>query len=161
MDAKAIRLASTFVHLPPSRAGREPADILAFFRDAGYMTRADAAEVALLLNLGSMPNDETGCRRFLHRTGRRWTTAACFLGVNAGHLAGWELGLVQLALLARKEGEYLFDPPRLLTGEEVQALLGVPPGPEVGKALEAVRRAQVDGKVRTRKEAERLLRRPT
>ena len=161
VDAKAIRLASTFAHLPPSRAGREPADVLAFFRDAGYMTRADATEVAFLLKLGGMPDDEAGRRRFLHRTGRRWATAACFLGVNTRHLAGWMADLVLLAALARREGESLFDPPRLLTGEEVQALLGVPPGPEVGKALAAVRQAQVEGKVRTKQEAERLLRRPT
>lgn len=159
VDAKAVRLASTFVHLPPSRAGREPADVLAFFRDAGYLTRADAAEVSFLLKLGGMPDDVTGRRRFLHRTGRRWATAVCFLGVNTRNLAGWRLDLPPLVALARREGEHLFDPPRLLTGEEVQALLGVPPGPEVGKALAAVRQAQVDGKVRTREEAERLLRR--
>ncbi len=161
VDAKAVRLASTFAHLPPSRAGREPADVLAFFRDAGYTTRADATEVSFLLKLGGMPNDETGRRRFLHRAGHRWATAACFLGVNTRNLAGWKTDLVPLVALARKEGEHLFDPPRLLTGEEVQALLGVPPGPEVGKALAAVRQAQVDGKVRTREEAERLLRRST
>jgi hypothetical protein len=161
VNAKAIRLAATFAHLPPSRAGREPADVLAFFRDAGYMTRADATEVSFLLKLGGMPNDETGRRRFLHRTGRRWATAACFLGVGTRYLPGWVADLVLLAAVARREGEHLFDPPRLLTGEEVQALLGVPPGPEVGKALAAVRQAQVDGKVRTREEAERLLLRST
>ncbi len=66
----------------------------------------------------------------------------------------WRGDLGPLVDLARREGDNLFDPPRLLTGEEVQALLGVPPGPEVGKALAAVRKAQVEGKVRTREEAE-------
>jgi hypothetical protein len=37
-------------------------------------------------------------------------------------------------------------------------LLGVPPGPQVGRALTAVRQAQVDGRVRTREEAVNLLR---
>lgn len=158
MDAKAVRLASTFAHLPPSRAGREPADVLAFFRDAGYLTRADAAGVAFLLRFSSLPKDEAGRRRFLHQAGRRWATAACGIGVHAPDLRSWRTDLVPLVDLARKEGESLFDPPRLLTGEEVQALLGVPPGPGVGKALAAVRQAQVEGKVRTREEAERLLR---
>ena len=60
--------------------------------------------------------------------------------------------------LARREGKALFDPPRLLTGVEIQELLGVPPGPHVGRALTAVRQAQVDGKIRTREEAVDLLR---
>lgn len=158
VDAKAVRLASAFTHLPPSRAGREPADVLAFFRDAGYMTRADATEVAFLLRFSSLPHDETGRRRFLHQAGRRWATLACWIGVHVQDPQSWRADLAPLVVLARREGEHLFDPPRLLTGEEVQALLGVPPGPEVGKALAAVRQAQVDGKVRTREEAEKLLR---
>ncbi len=159
VDAKAIRLASAFAHLPPSRAGREPADVLAFFRDAGYMTRADATEVAFLFRFSSLPLEETDRRRFLHKAGRRWATVACWIGVRTPSLQLWRDDLGPLVALARREGEFLFDPPRLLTGEEVQALLGVPPGPEVGKALAAVRKAQVDGTVRTREEAERLLRR--
>lgn len=158
LDLKAARFASTFAHLPPCRAGREPADLLAFFRDAGYMTRADAAEVAALLKLSNLPSDETGRRRFLNRAGRRWPTAACYIGAGARDLALWKNDLPPLVELARREGESLFDPPRLLTGEDVRALLGVPPGPEVGKALAMVRQAQVDGKVRTKEGAERLLR---
>jgi hypothetical protein len=158
VDAKAVRLASAFTHLPPSRAGREPADVLAFFRDAGYMTRADATEVAFLLRFSPLPHDQTGRRRFLHQAGRRWATLACWIGVHIESPQSWRADLAPLVALAQREGEHLFDPPRLLTGEEVQALLGVPPGPEVGKALAAVRQAQVDGKVRTREEAERLLR---
>jgi hypothetical protein len=72
-------------------------------------------------------------------------------------LERWRSLLPPLLDLARREGGTLFDPPRLLTGGEVQELLGIPPGPEVGKALAAVRQAQVDGKVRTRAEAVELL----
>ncbi len=70
----------------------------------------------------------------------------------------WRGLLHPLLDLARAEGGSLFDPPRLLTGGEVQELLGIPPGPEVGKALAAVLQAQVDGRVRTREEAVALLR---
>lgn len=159
VDTRAVRFAATFANLPPSRAGREPEDVLAFFRDAGYMTRADATEVAFLLKLRNLPADETGRRRFLHQAGRRWATALCWLGLRVPFHLPWQDILRPFLALARKEGGILFDPPRLLTGEEVQKLLGVPPGPEVGKALAAVRQAQVDGKVRTKEEAKRLLRR--
>ncbi|MBM3462926.1 MAG: HDIG domain-containing protein [Armatimonadetes bacterium] len=47
----------------------------------------------------------------------------------------------------------------LVRGDEAAALLGVPPGPRVGKLLERLLDAQVDGRVRDREEAERYLKR--
>jgi tRNA nucleotidyltransferase/poly(A) polymerase len=153
VDAKAARLAATFAHLP----AREPGESLALFRDAGYLTRATAADVALLLDFAELPKDEIARRRFLHRAGRLWPTAVCSLGSRTADLPDWRAGLRPLVELARREGAAILDPPRLLKGEEVQELLGIPPGPEIGKALDAVRRAQVDGTVRTREEAVALL----
>jgi len=50
-------------------------------------------------------------------------------------------------------------PPRLVTGHDVMAVLGVPPGPLVGRVLRAVEEAQAAGEVRTREEALELVRR--
>src|SRR6185295_7088738 len=111
----------------------------------------------LLLELVELPEDELGRRRFLHRAGRLWPTAACSLGARATDLDRWRAALRPLVELARREGAAILDPPRLLSGEEVQELLGIPPGPEVGKALAAVRAAQVAGTVRTREQAVALL----
>jgi poly(A) polymerase len=61
-----------------------------------------------------------------------------------------------VAVLERTGGSIL-DPPALISGEEVQSLLGIGPGPEVGRALARVREAQVDGRVGTREEARALL----
>jgi tRNA nucleotidyltransferase/poly(A) polymerase len=157
VDAKAARFTATFFHVPV-RAHREPADVLASFRDAGYLTRAIAADVAQLLNLVWLPVEDTERRRFLHQAGRLWATAACSIGARTLDPDDWLSDLRPLLELARREGDVLFDPPRLLTGEEVQELLGIPPGPAVGKALATVRRAQVDGRVRTKEEAMELLR---
>jgi tRNA nucleotidyltransferase/poly(A) polymerase len=153
IDAAAARLAATF---PPLS---EP-EVLERFRDAGYITRQDAAKVALLLDREELPESELGQRRFLHGAGPLWVTAVAFLGMRAADLPAlehWRALLPPLLALARREGEALFDPPRLLTGDEVQELLGIPSGPEVGRALGAVRQAQVDGEVRTREEAVALL----
>ncbi|HSS47345.1 MAG TPA: hypothetical protein VLX28_00230 [Thermoanaerobaculia bacterium] len=151
------RLAATFAHLP-IRGNRGPRDFLELFRDAGYMTRQSAAEVGLLLGEEEIPGDELGRRRFLHRTGRLWATVAVSLGARAPDVAGWRGRLRPLVDLARREGATILDPPRLLSGEEVQRLLGIGPGPEVGRALAAVRQAQVDGTVRTREEAVAVVR---
>src|SRR5690606_29344509 len=47
----------------------------------------------------------------------------------------------------------------LLTGDDVMALLGIPPGPRVGEALRLVAEARAVGDVASREDAERLLRR--
>jgi tRNA nucleotidyltransferase/poly(A) polymerase len=157
VEMRAARLAATFAHLP-GRAGRSPRDLLDLFRDAGYLTRQAAAEVALLLAEDEIPVDELGRRRFLHRTGRLWATVVVSLGARTSEAGRWRDRLRPLVDLARREGADLLDPPRLVTGEEVQKLLGISPGPEVGRALAAVRQAQIDGRVRTREEAVAMLR---
>jgi tRNA nucleotidyltransferase (CCA-adding enzyme) len=160
VDSPAARLAATFFHLP-LRDGRGPLQRLEQFRDAGYLTRQESAKAALLLGWEELPASELGQRRFLHRAGLLWATVVASLGARATGTAGlerWRATLRPLVDLARREGKALFDPPRLLTGGEVQELLGVPAGPDVGRALTAVRQAQVDGRVRTREEAVALLR---
>jgi tRNA nucleotidyltransferase/poly(A) polymerase len=159
IDAAAARLAATFLHLPVL-AGRGPLDRLERFRDAGYLTRQEAAKVSLLLACEELPEDTLGQRRFLHRAGPLWITAVAFLGMRASDRSGlerWRALLPPLLDHARRDGESLIEPPRLLAGGEVQELLGIHPGPEVGRALAAVRQAQVDGTVRTREEAVALL----
>jgi len=149
VDARLARLTVLFANLPVD--GPVARLELDRFRDEGYLTRQTGTDVALLLSLPAPPGDEPAARRWLHRAGRLWPTAACVHGARSAALR-------RLADLARREAETLFDPPRLLTGEDVQELLGIRPGREVGRALDAVRSAQVDGTVRTREEAVTLVR---
>jgi tRNA nucleotidyltransferase/poly(A) polymerase len=162
VDAAAARLAASFAHLAhlPGPEGGGPLQHMERFRDAGFLTRQEAAKVALLLGWEDLPASGLGQRRFLHRAGPLWATVVASVGARAtgrAALVHWRSALPGLLDLARREGEALFDPPRLLSGSEVQELLGIPSGPEVGKALAAVRQAQVDGRVRTREEAVELL----
>ena len=153
VEARTIRLASLFANLPDTPGG--PQGALARFRDAGYLSRSDAQDVATLLAWEELPKDDLARRRFVHATGPLWATAACWLSARAAAHDGdcWGSDLGHLVDLVRREGEALIDPPRLLSGEEVQQLLGIGPGPEVGAALARVREAQVEGRVRTRAEA--------
>jgi poly(A) polymerase len=178
IDLAAARFAATFRHLPAAvpaapraaAAGESelPLTSLTRMREAGFLTARQAAEIApLLAGPPELPETELGRRRFLHRHGRRWATVACAFGAAAAAAAAtgggaaldrWRRAAGPLCELARREGPALIEPPRLLTGEDVQRLLGIPPGPEVGAALAALSAAQVEGAVRARDDAERFLR---
>lgn len=157
VDARIARLAALFRNLPLTQ--ETVRDALVRFRDDGYLTRQTADDVALALELASLPEEELDLRRFLHRAGRLWPTVFCALGARLREgLDRWQAVLPRLADLARRDGATLFDPPRLVNGADVQSLLGIPPGREIGRVLDAVREAQVEGRVRTREEAVEVVR---
>jgi poly(A) polymerase len=167
IDLPSARFAATFRHLPAGAAAHDshgPLAALAGMQEAGYVTGRQAADIApLLAEPPELPDTELGRRRFLNRHGRRWATAACSFGgaaaaAGAAALDRWRRAAGPLCDLARREGPTLYAPPRLLTGEDVQRRLGIPPGPEVGRALDALAAAQVDGAVSTREDAARFLR---
>jgi len=56
------------------------------------------------------------------------------------------------------EQDVMFHPPRLLNGHEVCALLGIKPSPLVRQVLELLTDAQVEGKIKTKAEAEDFVR---
>jgi poly(A) polymerase len=162
LDLPTARLALTFLDLPPTPGG--PAQALKGFRDGGYLAHAPADAAAHLLALAHLPRGATARRRFLHQAGRRWATAFCVAGARALRRGGtapvrWRRELAATAAMARSEGACLFSPPRLLDGADVQDILGLTPGPEVGRALAALTAAQVDAKVHTREQAITWLRR--
>jgi tRNA nucleotidyltransferase/poly(A) polymerase len=100
-------------------------------------------------------------RRWLHAAGPSWRDALALraaLAANAAELERWRRCEAEILAWPTPERDWIVSPPALLSGEEVQSLLGIPPGPAVGAALARVRRAQVQGVVRLREEAEALLR---
>ncbi|HUO87017.1 MAG TPA: hypothetical protein VM617_06470, partial [Thermoanaerobaculia bacterium] len=157
VDLPAARWALTFRPLaaPAATAVQQ----LEAFRDRGFLTREAAVRVARLVAESGVPVGERERRRFLHRLGAAWPTALAVFGAELEEpaLDGWRREVAELAALVAADGERILDPPRLLSGADVQALLGLPPGRAIGEALERVRRAQVDGEIASRQEAEALL----
>lgn len=63
-------------------------------------------------------------------------------------------------IMARRHlEESLVEPPRLVTGHDVMAALGIGPGPEVGRLLRAVEEAHGAGEIHTREDALALVQR--
>ncbi len=153
----AVRAALLFASLPGS--GETAAAALARFRRARFLTNRDARRLAALLALERLPESEPERRWFLYSAGGDWREAAAFLAARAGGGEAADAALAGLAGTARAGGEALFRPRPLLDGHEAAAIAEVPPGPRLGEILAALERAQVEGRVGTRGEAERLVRR--
>ncbi|HEV7668258.1 MAG TPA: hypothetical protein VGS22_07020 [Thermoanaerobaculia bacterium] len=122
------------------------------FVDRGYLTKPQAQQVTRLLALSELPDAEADRRLFLYRLGPDlWLTALAFIAARGAASAE---KVRSLAELARREGSTIFDPPRLLSSEQIRALTGLPAGPELGRLLAALRKAQARGEVKTATEAE-------
>jgi len=162
IDHRLARLALTFAHLGSLSPGADPEEALKRFAQAGYLTRQDASSVATLLDRPRLPEDALAQRRFLHDLGELWTTCGCFAGARAtgeaAELRRWEDSVAALVALDRREGTAIRHPPRLLDGDEIGTLLGMGPGPAIGRAVAALRAAQVEGRVTTVEEAKKLVR---
>lgn len=154
VDHRRARWALSFAEL-----GADAEHHLAAFGRAGFLAKADGAAVADLLAETEMPRGEISGRRFLHRLGPAWATAVTFLGARADDLEDWRSKARALTELLARLGPEIFDPPRFLDGREAGEILDRPPGPQLGRALAALREAQVDGRVSSRDDAVRFLER--
>ncbi|HHX44300.1 MAG TPA: CCA tRNA nucleotidyltransferase [Chloroflexi bacterium] len=98
--------------------------------------------------------------RYFRRAGEAGVAGALLSWAAAGGADEVVPGAVTSALVRAwfEEHRQVVNPPPLLTGGEVMAELGLAPGPRVGRALEALREAQVQGLVRTAAEARAYLR---
>jgi tRNA nucleotidyltransferase/poly(A) polymerase len=147
-------------------AGSRPEDARAFLDAAhrtGLLSRATLEPARSLLAPGwTPPPDTTSRRRWLHEAGRRWREALRLRGALAASAdlrSRWQLLEEEIEALGEATRREILQPRAWLDGDEVQKILGVGPGPAVGAALEALRRAQVEGGIGSREEAEALLRR--
>lgn len=159
IDPPAARLAALFAGLGPPGGTAAAIDAC---RLARFLSDREAASCRRLTGLREAPGTEAARRWFLHLWGEDWPTAAAALGAlgEPPPAAGaWRRLVRRLAGLAERHAESIFAPRPLLDGNDIQRLLGVPPGPALGAAVDRLRRAQVEGRIADRAAAEALLRR--
>lgn len=138
-----------------------PAAAMEHLRGRAFRTRPWLRRLERIVRWRPIPESEADQRRFLHDLGEDWRAALLATGVLAeltGTAASWVVASESVHQLAARAGEVIFHPPALLDGEDVMALLGIDPGPAVGRALDALRAAQVQGTVTTSEEAEAFVR---
>ncbi|MEM7050734.1 MAG: hypothetical protein AAF604_13795 [Acidobacteriota bacterium] len=132
------------------------------FVENGLMSRRRAAAVRLLLTADKQPANERSRRRFLHRFADLWPSAMLQIAVLQADLAGrpkvsWREAFEALETLEAEHGDEIKRPSPLLSGRDLQKLLGATPGPRIGRAQQALRVAQVDGDLTNREQAIRWL----
>lgn len=125
---------------------------------SSLLTRRTRRRVGALLELDRLPAEKAERRWFLRRWRHRWIEAAVFAILRADPDSETDTNAAYaLAALAGRHGREIFDLPTLLDGSEIGRLLGLPPGPEIGRALVALEREQVAGRVDTPRAARAFL----
>jgi hypothetical protein len=109
--------------------------------ERGIRFRGDAAEL-----LGRWPAPGSEVFHFVQAAapGAPEAVALC-----AGEAPDADL----LALMGRAVASATRPRGRLLTGQQIMTALGLPPGPEIGRLLDAVELARADGRLSTPEEA--------
>jgi tRNA nucleotidyltransferase/poly(A) polymerase len=129
----------------------------------GPFDKRTAREIDLVLSWEKLPQSEAETRWFLHSLGSHWTVVAHLLGAlhcsRPDEEDRWEQLIEALMELARRAGSSLFSPPPLLTGGEIKALLSLEPGPQIRLLQTEIYRAQIEQRITTKREAERLVQR--
>lgn len=145
--------------------------------EALRFSQAEVARVRTIVGAHLRPMHLARGERVTRRAIYRYFRATACGGVDvallalADHLATWGPNLREERWARRLEVaelllEHYFErheetvaPPPLVGGGDLMAALGLEPGPQVGRLLEAVREAQAAGEVETREQALALARR--
>lgn len=126
-------------------------------RRRGWLARRRAHAMGLLFPWTAPPATTPERRWLLHATGGAWPSGLLVAATQPSPGEAWHDLARELVRLAERHGEAIFDPPALLDGLEVGRLTGVSPGPELGRWVGRLRRAQVEGLVSDEAEARRWL----
>lgn len=123
----------------------------------GHLARATLARALRLLAAPWVaPADAAELRRWLHVAGDDWAAALALreaVAPSRREAAPWAGAAGALLGLGAPLREEILRPPRLVSGQDVQRILGLAPGPPIGGVLARLLRLQVEGTVRTRDEA--------
>lgn len=117
--------------------------------------RQHAARAAAILEqaLTTVEASTADRRSFIHSAGRAFPTVVA-LGAAVEPERRW----VRWWRQWREQGQRLISPDPLLSGGEIAAILELEPGPDLGRAIDALTEAQVRREVRTANGARRWLR---
>jgi putative nucleotidyltransferase with HDIG domain len=139
-------------------------------------SRDEVSRVRVIVGQHLRPPHLARTERVTRRAVYRYFRATGCAGIDvvllslADHLATWGTNLQERRWARRLEvaeillthyferREETVAPPPLVTGHDLMAGVGLAPGPEVGRLLEALREAQAAGEVRTREDALALAR---
>lgn len=154
-DLPSGRLALILILLDRSGCGSAHGAIESL-QQQGFVTKATSRQVSQLLDTSEIPIAEPQQRWFLHRSGILWpvavslVTAAAYQQTSVGPNSA---SFAQIVELATRCPDEIFNPPGLISGEDLQQRLSIEPGPHLGRILAAIRRRQIEGTITSRRRA--------
>ena len=133
---------------PAARIERE-SSLLGQLLEQRYLSRATGRQVDLLLSAHRLPLGEAEQRRFINRFGPAWPVAAALAAIGTEGTSRQGDAFEQLREVHRRWGAQLLDPPRLLSGTDLERDFGIQPGRAMGRILRALEEAQIQGAIET------------
>ncbi len=133
--------------------GAEPSPTSANLVRRGWLPKRSGRRVDRLLQPLDEPHSQAGRRRWLARFGDSWLSAAALAWWREQGDANWPATLESLAAVVDQSGDSLWTGRAPLGGRELQSLFGLDEGPELGRLLDALRQAWIDGDVDSRDDA--------
>ena len=134
-------------------ASLDSASALETLRQRNLVTKARSQQVFRLLEAARLPAGESQQRWYLHRLGDLWPAAVSLSDALVDQETDVEhrsARIAQVIALATQKSHEIFDPPGLISGEDLQRHLAIEPGPALGRLLGLVRRRQIEGTITTR-----------
>ncbi len=128
--------------------------------ELGYLTKREARDIRLLFSWDDLPGTTEEQRWLLHLTGPIWPSGLAYHGTRTREsppASNWPQSGQELIELVDKAGDEIFEPTPFLTGTDIQRMLHIPPGPDIGDLVALLKREQIEGRIANRADAEAYL----
>jgi tRNA nucleotidyltransferase/poly(A) polymerase len=125
--------------------------------EKGYISRTANQRIAHLLEARTPPTSERERRRFIAQFGPSWPAAASLAGLAVEQADAPRTWLTDLTETYQRHGAVLVNPPRLLTGADLERDFGIAPGRRMGRLLQALKQAHIEGLIASENEAREWL----
>ncbi len=122
----------------------------------GLLSSSKLQKIEQILETPNLPMHRAEQRWFLYQQGVAWPTTLSLLAALRGNraLVSPEIDAIrEVSNLAAELGDEILSPQFLLSGHDLQTILGLEPGEQLGKILRAVQRRQIEGEIQNRSDA--------
>jgi tRNA nucleotidyltransferase/poly(A) polymerase len=161
-DRSLVRMGILIGYLPATKTDSLKLRIRSKTSIPTLISNRKIRKIVEILETPAIPIHQAEQRWFIYQHGEAWPTAISLLAALRGEpaLASPAIDAIrEVSNLAAELGEDILSPRFLLSGHDLQTVLGLQPGQRLGEILRAVQRGQIEGEITNRSDAIDLARR--